>query len=225
MEPECFNMLVKEIRTQWTTKTFKNQHQIRQKAAMTRYKSYSRYVDSLFRECPRQAIVFIDLYYETPYFNFNNINTVQKDLSHLLNNKRCNSIFQRLKGYIAKLDYNINKGIYCRVLFFFEAINKNDGYPLHLAEDLGDYWRDVITQGRGTYYDFNNNINFESNYSWSSFLHVSWQKYSIGIIDSNEQLLVLKYKLIKYLFGMDEFIKPKFNTKIRQYRRGDFPNH
>lgn len=211
---DIFNNLVQKIRDEWKIKNLQTKVNARKKDANSRCIEYCNYVDALFDNCGRLVVLRIDLYYKKEYSNDINVSDITNDLNHLFENKRCNSIFDFMKGYIAKLEFGIDKGIHYHVLFFFDGSERNNHRHIHLAEEIGEYWVDIITKGRGDYWNVND----------KAIRYDELGKRGIGVINWNETNLIknLKY-IVEYFCKVDQFIRPKFGSKVRLLRRGNFP--
>ncbi len=212
---EIFNTLVKNIRSEWKINKFQSKVNARERDARQRHNEYCQYVDSLFEDCARLVVLRVDFFYKKQHSNDINVSDITKDLNHLLENKRCNSIFQSMKGHIAKLEHGIEKGVHWHVIFFFDGSKRNGYSHIHLAEKIGDYWVKVITKGLGDYWNVNHKANHYSNLG----------RRGIGVINWNDTDLRrnLNYYVVGYLCKVSQFIRPKFGPKVRLLRRGNFP--
>ncbi len=217
---EIVNALVKAIRDEWKQKNIQAKVNARKNETNRRYVDYCRYVDALFNDCARLVVLRIDLYYQKDCSNDvkNDVKMAEitKDLNHLFENKRGNSLFSFMKGYIAKLEYGVDKGLHWHVLLLFDGSVRNNTSHSHLAEEIGEYWTHTITKGRGAYWNVNRRA--AANYE-------KLKRLGVGPIDwySTDLRMNLKEHVVKYLCKTDQFIRPKFGTKARLFRRGNFP--
>ena len=90
--------------------------------------------------------------------------------------------------------------------------NSSDVYFVKL---IGDYWNNTVTQGRGAYWNINEDAN----------QYEKLGRFGIGVINYNDTELRknLQEHVIQYLCKPDQFIRPKFGYKVRLFRRGHFP--
>lgn len=211
---EIFNTLVQAIRNEWKIKATQVKFINRKNAASARHYDYSKYVDSFFDDgCTRIMVLPIHLGYKEHYASSLNIPNIKKDLKHLLDNTRCNLLFQFRKGYIAKLEYAVDKGIYFHMLFFFDDSEGRNSQHIHSVEDIGEYWETAITKGRGDYWNANNR---------ASRLDTTG-KGGIWLINMSDTESRKKLKLVVgYLCKVDQFFKPKLGSKVRLIRKGQF---
>lgn len=79
---------------------------------------------------------------------------VQKDRKRFFANMKGKpSLFKHLVGYVWRIEYTRGAGYHMHVMLFFdgEHVEKHEYY----AQEIGCYWRDVITQGRGYFENCN----------------------------------------------------------------------
>jgi|GEM_PF-898967 len=210
-----FNHLVDTIRKEWKTNKTQAKLNARKNEANQRYVDYCRYADALFNDCARLLVLRIDLFYKKDCPNGVGMRDITEDLNHLLENKRCNSMFDFMKGYIAKLEYGIDKGFHWHVIFFFDGSKRNNSGHIHLAENIGQYWEDIITPDRGAYWNVNANAHTYEKLGRCGIAVINW--------DDDDLRSNLKEHVIGYLCKVDQFIKPKCGAEIRRFRRGNPP--
>lgn len=212
---EIFNNLVERIRSEWVSGSYKLKLRARKKEAHERFVGYCNYVNSLFDVCSRQIVLRVDLYYKKEFFDSIGIHEAVADLNHLFENKRCNSIFKFMNGYIAKIEYGIEKGIHFHTIFFFDGSKRNNYSHVHLAQEIGEYWINTITKGRGDYWNSNAK---HKDFAKNGTLGVGGINY-----DEHQLRFNLLHYVVGYLCKMDQFIKPKFGSKVKLIRRGAAP--
>jgi hypothetical protein len=217
---ELFNALVTNIRSEWKLKKIQVKVDERKEKASDQKEDYCKYADSLFdnryyQGCARLVVLRIDLFYQKHYADSMSVVDIAKDLDHLLENARCNSLFRFKKGQIAKLEYGAGKGIHWHVIFFFDGSKRKNSSHIKLTEDIGEYWVNVITNGRGGYWNSNASTDRFDKYG----------RLGIGVINWNDTALRtnLKEYVIRYLCKVDQFIRPKWGRKVRLFRRGKYP--
>ena len=211
---EQFDFLVRSIRQHWKTQNFQAKLNARTHEAKRRYREYCLYIDRLFDKYARLVVLRLDLFYQKTDRQEINVTTLSKDFNHLLDNQRCNGLFDAMTGYIAKLEYGIDKGLHYHLILFFDGSKRNGSSHIHLAKKIGDYWVDVITEGRGAYWNCNKQIK----------LYEKQGRRGIGVIHYHETQLIKNLKsVINYLCKTTQYIKPIFGSKVRLLRRGLLP--
>ncbi|MFC3532019.1 inovirus-type Gp2 protein [Vogesella facilis] len=79
---------------------------------------------------------------------------VQKDRDRFFGNMKGKpSLFRHLVGYVWRIEYTRLAGYHMHVMLFFDGayVQKHEYY----AQKSGEYWRDVITEGRGYFENCN----------------------------------------------------------------------
>jgi hypothetical protein len=146
------NGCVDKIRQEAKSRKFMSKLNSYQRSSNKNYKELTQYIDEVFECHSRLLVLRVDLSYSKE-----NSNTKQseaaRDLKHLFRNARSNKLFSDMVGYIWKLEYGPEKGFHYHMMFFFDGSKiREDGT---LAKRIGRYWIDVVTKGRGLYYNCN----------------------------------------------------------------------
>lgn len=153
LEAETFNMLVGEIRQRAIAQKTSIKHAQAKKRCFESFVGLAKYVDALFDDVRSRIIVMrLDLSYDARWARQITVEEAQKDLKHLLNNTRHKeSLFDDLIGYIWKLEQGKFGGTHFHVLLFFT--NDHLQNVSYRAQQIGEYWKSVITKGNGRYYN------------------------------------------------------------------------
>ena len=174
--------------------------------------STSKYLDDLFDYTSRIQVIRLDLGYNKKHASEASLEQINKDFAHLLDNRRTKpSVFKNMIGHIAKREYTEDKGLHIHGIFFYDGhtISK-DAYK---GDQIGEYWKNKITNGQGIYH----NCNREK------------EKYSecaLGMIDHSDtaKRTILKEKAIGYLCKTEQSIDPiKQSGQERSFTRGIAP--
>ena len=175
-------------------------------------KSIEKYIDTLHERYSKIMAVRIDLGYTKEHVKNMDLADIKKDVKHLLDNRRGKpSLFQDQIGYVLKYENAQEKGPHTHALLLF------DGQKVHkdafLADEIGKYWRDVITNGDGVYHNCNREKEL-------------YEKCGIGMIDHSDKtkISILKEKVIPYLLKHEQSIGPiKKSDKERSITKGIAP--
>jgi hypothetical protein len=114
------------------------------------------------------------------------------------------------------LEYGVGRGLHCHVVLFLDGSKRNQNSHVHFAEKMGKYWVDVITKGRGNYW----NVNASADH------YDELGQGAIGPINCKdaEKIENLKKFVVRYLCKMDQYFSPKCGLKVKLLRRGNFPD-
>lgn len=172
-----------------------------------RLNSTKRYIDELSKKYSKINIVRVDLSYKKPHSDNVTLYGANKDLEHMLNNRRSKpTIFRNQIGYICKREYTKDKGIHLHTIFLYDGQKVlKDTFK---ADQIGKYWNEQITKGKGSYYNCNRN---------------DYEENGIGMLEHNdsEKRKILDEKVVSYLCKGEQDIKPlKENQNDRAFTRG-----
>lgn len=174
--------------------------------------SNERYIDAMQDKYSKVCVVRVDLEYaknkETNKVEIT-LNEANKHLNRLLNNRRNNEIFDNNIGYLIKTEYGEDRNVHFHSFFFYDGqkVQKD----IIKAEDIGKYWSENITDGKGTYYSCNRN-----DYK---------DKHAIGMLDyrDTKKRRNLDYSMAYLVKGTQDDSFLKENEKDRSIRRGTMP--
>ena len=144
--------------------TFRILYKRRREKVAKRYEQIKKCVENLIQTNDELQIVNIDLGYANQRKEMLDGSTsvtkidpliIDNDLTHLRNNLRSNSkLFGHHVGYVWRLDVNafglqkIHLLLFCNIS---STSRKSVPYQLNLAQQVGIYWSNKVTKGRGTY--------------------------------------------------------------------------
>ncbi|MDP1614828.1 MAG: inovirus-type Gp2 protein [Methylococcales bacterium] len=160
---ELYNSLLTLIRTESRNHEFDGKIHSRQYNAERNLKSAVSFLRKLFAR--RLLVLRVDFYYLPKHANCISVEEARKDLAHFLYNLRRNKeLSENLEGYIWKIEFTPLKKLHFHMLFLLDSSTvQNDEF---WANKFGTYWSEVITQGRGRFYNGNtkgNKRKFEIN--------------------------------------------------------------
>ncbi|WP_114972239.1 YagK/YfjJ domain-containing protein [Rhodoferax ferrireducens] len=211
IEAELFNDLIVLIRTTCKSKKFKDQAYSRVYNATRNFRSTQVYIDRLFKRHSRLMVMRLDLEYLKNHVSKLSIGDAQKDLKHFFNNMRSNKLFAPLLGYIWRREWGVERGIHFHVVLFYDgSLAHKDEY---IASQIGDYWKDRITAGKGMH--FNCNRDKRNRY----------KRLGIGMIhaadvDKRKNLL----EAVKYLTKKEVIFGLKEDGGFRAFGKGNMPS-
>jgi len=190
-----------------------------QRTANKNREGMMRYIDSLFEHYSRLVVIRLDLYEDGPIMNLNGIEMkywqAKYDFKHLLNNARMNSLFDDMVGYIWSLEYGPERGFHYHLIMFFDGSQVRD--DVYLAWQIGDYWKVVITDGRGSYWNCNAEKKTYPNLGIGMIHHIDVEK--INYLKQAAAYLIKVDHYVRILtpdngrtFGRGEILPPRTST-------------
>jgi hypothetical protein len=175
-----------------------------------RIKSTKDYMDAVSEKYSKITVVRVDLGYKKPYSKDITLEDANKDINRMFNNMRSKpSIFKDKVAYICKKEYTEDKGLHLHALIVYDGQKvQKDAFK---GDEIGKYWNDEITKGKGSYHNCNRN---------------KYEKNGIGMLDhrDTEKRKILDEKVISYLCKDEQDIGVlKENKKDRAFTRGTLP--
>lgn len=175
-------------------------------------RNFQSYVDSMFRECARLVVLRLDLEYRAECKP--SLMEAVSDLDRFFSNRRHNDIFRARRGYIVKVEFGIYTGYHFHLLLFFDGSIRSNNSDVHHAEEIGEYWKNVITKGKGRFCNVNKD---KAKYEKKGRL-------GIGTIHVSETSLIANLKgIVRYFCKKEQFFKPKSEPKFKTIRKGKAP--
>ena len=175
-----------------------------------RKQSTEKYIDALIENNSKLCAIRVDLKYKQEFSKDVSLDVINKDLKRMLDNRRNNkTIFGNNIGYIIKKEVSNNGNLHLHALFFEDG-NKVQK-ATYKADQIGKYWSEDITKGKGCYENCNKN---------------KYVNNGIGMIDysDEEKINNLKNHAVSYLYKPDQSIDDiKTNPKDRAIVRGTIP--
>lgn len=153
-EYELFNELINLIRHKSQSREFKKQIRHRQDNLKLGYISTHDFIDFLFVKYKRLLVVRVDLGYQKVCSKNMSIERAKDDMAHLLKNLRADTgLSKGMVAYVWRWEFGWLKGPHAHCLFFFDGGSvQRDEY---WGKRLGEYWVEVISPGRGHYWNVN----------------------------------------------------------------------
>lgn len=150
---QLMDMIRQEMKSPWAVELTR----LRKKRATRQLKSMTRYVDSLFEQHSRLLVIRIDLLYLKEYSKDLSFEEFNAHLIRLADNQRTNKIFRHVLGSIIKLEYGAQSGFHAHCMFFVDG-SKQQNHEF-IAQQIGEYWVNQITRGKGRYENCNRSAN------------------------------------------------------------------
>ena len=187
------NSCVDSIRLEARSKAFQGKLKNYQRSSNKNYKELTSYVDALFDHYSRLLVVRVDLSYQKRHAKTTQAEA-QQDREHLFRNTRSNKLFENMVGYIWKLEHGSEKGFHYHTIFFFDGSKVQQ--DIIKALQIGRYWTDIVTKGRGLYY----NCNLDKS---------AYKRCGIGMVDHRDSSMrdTLTSLAVPYLTKTDLYMK------------------
>lgn len=147
----------KLIDTAWICLTSNAFHQKcnRSEKRLARTKlSMEGYLLKLLKKYRRLLVLRVDLDYKAEYTTLISEPEARADLARLLANRRHNQkLLPDIVGYVCRIEWTPLARYHFHVVFFLDGDKHQKGG--YLAQVVGQYWVDIITQGKGRFENCN----------------------------------------------------------------------
>ena len=210
---ESFNELVDIIRAKAKEPAYRSRIRHSKDDPIRNFEECEKYVHALFAKYSRYTVMRIDLCYKSEA-GFNVFTQDAKaDLNRFLRNRRNNRrLFAKMAGYIWKIEYGTGALLHYHLILFFRNMSENTaGY---WAGEIGKYWVNVITKGRGR---FENCLYSKHKYA----------KRGIGVINRKETDKIENLiGAIGYLFKEEQCLPIRRNDpQLRTFGKSEIATH
>lgn len=175
------------------------------------YKGLVEYINELFERYSKLLVIRIDLHYGADICHAVTYQKAQEDRERFFNNMRSNALFDHLISCTWRLEFGLIKGFHYHMLLFFNG--SEVCRDVFKAQKIGEYWRDVITKGQGTYY----NCNAEQE-EYGEHCGIGMVTYK----DAPKRANLLN-KVCRYFIKPDYYIRVIEPNVGRTFGRGEMP--
>lgn len=186
---------------------------------------YEDYCNTL-RWTPRVLVIGLMLTYSPPSIQRSDSAQWRYDLDHFFRNRRHNALFEGYLGYVAELKFSPEAGFHWRLFLFIDGNQRLGANPADLARDIGAYWQDQITEGRGNFRPFNEYPRKpRRNIRPVNLPAIPPRHSEIGVLNKGDNLAwsTLIFGLLSEYCTSSEWIRLNLPKGYRQIRKGIEP--
>ncbi len=159
----------------------------------------------MFDQCSRYLVLILTLGYREELRQSTSIEQIQADRSHLFNNFRSNGLLAEISGYVWKLEVGEQSGLHLHLVIYYDGAHRQD---ICIARSIGEYWVNVVTQGRGSYWN--------SNAQKNDYRHLPWGD-ATGQVNRNDygKRSALQAYLSNYIAKPEQSVAPNDGRRVR----------
>lgn len=207
-EYQLFNDLLERIREKAKSPEFRIKLKRLKELSIRNYKSAVRYINQLFKKFSKLMVLRVDFGYSKSCTLGISFEQAKRDLEHFFKNlNKNNELSEYLVGNIWKWEFAGKKGYHCHCLFFYNGqhVQKDENW----GRRLGEYWNNVITPGRGGYWNVNVAEKKEE-YRLKGLL-------GIGMIHRDDEAMRnnLLQHVAQYFFKLEQHIPARYLDNLR----------
>lgn len=152
---EWFNELIAKIHERCQSRKFRERMRLLEIHWQRSIDNVTAFEQKLF--CPetgwaRWLVIELTLKYESKYRGSITLDDVIKHRDTFFRSRNYNNLMSCIKAYVWAIEEGEDTGFHLHVILFCLPVTKDDE---RLANQIGDYWEDVVTEGRGRYWNSN----------------------------------------------------------------------
>lgn len=195
---ELFNDVVAKVAEIVSTSAFREKLRVRERNASRNEERALAIEQQVYESKSRHLVLMLHFGFKQQYRHQIKPENLQRFRKRFFNNSRSNKLLRGIVDYIWKVEQGDESGLHLHLLIFYTAASCRD---VQIAKAIGEYWVDVITEGKGHYWNSNAN----------KWLH---KKYGHGIgtgeidWDEDDKREALRAN-IRYMTKAEQFLKAK----------------
>lgn len=203
---EIFNEVVAKVSEIVASSAFKERMRVRKRNAARNEAKGLAIEQKVFENKSRQLVLMLHFGFQEQYRGHVTFEEIQAYRTKFFNNCRTNKLLSGIVDYIWKLEEGDESGLHLHVLIFYTANSCRDVY---IAQQLGEYWKEVVTAGKGQYWNSNANKAFHEKYGYGVGTgEINWDD------DAKREAL---RENIRYMTKADQFLKMKYGERSRVF--------
>jgi len=152
---DWFNDLIVKIHERCQSRKFKERERLLKIHVQRNIDNVTAFEEELFSDEHGRAswlVIELTLQYESKYRESITLDDVLKHRDKFFRARKYNKLMSCIKAYVWAIEEGEDAGFHLHVILFCLPVTKNDE---RLANQIGDYWADVVTEGRGKYWNSN----------------------------------------------------------------------
>jgi len=152
---DAFNALIDAIRVRCQSREFREEERLRlHNANCNKKKILAREEEMFSPETGRSRwlVLSLTLRYQPRYRRGITPETIQQHRDRFFAARRFNKLMEGIENYVWTIEEGEDTGLHLHVILFYSSAHNRDEL---IAEQIGQYWVDTITEGKGSYWNSN----------------------------------------------------------------------
>ncbi|MCK4125257.1 inovirus Gp2 family protein [Ralstonia pseudosolanacearum] len=152
---DLFNRLIEQIRARCQSREFKERERLRSENAKQNLRNVMAMEEAMFsseKGRSRWLILSLTLRYKSRFRGWITPETLQQHRDRFFAARRFNTLMSGIKNYVWAIEQGEDAGLHMHVLLFYSAESNHDEF---IAKQIGEYWANIVTQGKGDYWNSN----------------------------------------------------------------------
>jgi len=152
---DVFNVLIDTIRNRCKTREFKERERLRLANAERNMRNVLAMDEAMFSvEAGRSRwlLLSLTLRYKSEFRDSITPEMIQQHRERFFKARRFNKLMSGIRNFVWAIEEGENTGLHLHVILFYSADHNHDEF---IAQQLGEYWVEVVTEGKGDYWNSN----------------------------------------------------------------------
>ncbi|KIP15799.1 hypothetical protein KY49_4600 [Burkholderia sp. MSHR3999] len=214
---DLFNMLIEHIRMRCQSREFTERERLRLLNAEKNKQNVLALEEAMFSDetgRSRWLVLSLTLRYKPEFRDEVMPETIQQHRDRFFAARRFNKLISGIKNFVWAIEQGEKSGLHLHVILFYSAEHNHDE---HIAKQIGEYWVNVVTEGRGDYWNSNDRRKKKD-------YETRGHGIGVGQIDrrDDEKRAALRKNLV-YLAKSEQYLMLKSADRIRTFDMGQIP--
>lgn len=214
---DAFNVLIEEVSLRCQSREFRERERLRLVNAQKNVRNVLELEEAMFSQevgRSRWLVLSLTLRYKPACRDSITPEIVQQHRERFFAARRFNRLMAGIGNYVWAIEEGEDTGLHLHVILFYSADHNHDEF---IAQQIGEYWVDVVTEGKGDYWN--------SNAAW---LKKNYEKrghgVGVGQIDRSDtgKREALRKNLV-YLAKVEQYLMSCGVERIRTFDMGQVP--
>lgn len=149
---ELFNELIVGVRARCRTKKFRAEMRYRRRKERRNRKKAVAFERAMFKQSSRYLVLVLTVNFPIGCRDKITFADMREYRDRFLRDRRMNSLLRGISGILWKIECGVLSGLHMHLIVFYSAEHRRD---VHIAQRLGEYWKNEVTKGKGTYWNSN----------------------------------------------------------------------
>ncbi len=226
---DCFNALIEQVYARCQTREFKERERLREVNAERNRQNVLALEEAMFSEetgRSRWLVLSLTLRYKPRYRRWITPEIIQQHRDRFFAARRFNTLMSGIKNQVWAIEQGEEAGLHLHVILFYSAESNHDEY---IAKQIGEYWENVVTDGKGDYWNSNDGTlkkRYEKNghgvgvgqINWNDFAKRDALRINLAYLAKTEQYFMIKVADGIHTFGMGQVPKKAKSGRPRDGR-------
>lgn len=212
---DWFNQLLVKIHERCSTREFKERERLRKVHEREMKERVEQFEEALFSEEGRSRwlVLSLTLKYQPQYRRWITLEDVQRHRDRFFAARGYKQLMGHIRAYAWTLEEGESTGFHLHVVLFCDCVTRDDE---RLAKEIGDYWEEVVTEGKGAYWN--------SNEERLKRFYERKRGIGVGQIDRrNEKMRQALRENLVYLVKAEQLFQIKVEGKIHTFGMSNVP--